>query len=74
MTKLCNTILLLSNYKRSFWEELKYEVNDLFETIIEFFTDIYNSLFSMFGSITNLFLIAIGALALMLILIKVIGR
>lgn len=74
MIKLCNTMLLLSNYKRSFWEELQYEIKDLFDTIVEFFTDIYNSLFSMFGDITTLFLIAGGTLLLMLVLVKVIGR
>ena len=67
-------ILILKNH-RSFGEELKYEIQDLFKTFVDFFTSIYESLCNSFGTdIVNLFGIAIGALIIMLVAMAIINR
>ena len=67
-------ILLLSDHKRTFWEELKYEVEDLFNVIIEFFMDIYDTICGVLGGdLANLFLIALGALIVMLVAMSIIN-
>ncbi len=66
-------------YKRSFWEQVEYEVTDLWKMIVEFFQMIkevtYDLLAGYIGeTVLNMFLIGLGALAIMLICLKIINR
>ncbi len=70
-----NNILLISDYKRTFWEEVKYQVEDLFSVVIDFFEGLYSGITGILGTdITNLFLIALAALIVMLVAMAIINR
>lgn len=64
---------------RTFWQEVQYEVEDLFQTFIDFFVMIkestYDVLVESFGAqVVNMSLIALGALLIMLICLRIINR
>lgn len=65
--------------KQTFWEELKEEFRDVLDMFSDFFLMIkevtYDVLAKSFGGdIVNMFIIAIGVIALMLILLAIINR
>lgn len=65
--------------KKTFWESVKYELEDIAEMIKEFFLMIkevtYDVLAGFVGeNVVNMFLIGIGALVIMLICLKIINR
>ncbi len=69
--------LILTN--RTFWDRVEYEINDLIETFAEFFQMIkevtYDLLAGYVGeNVLNMFLIGLGALAIMLICLKIINK
>lgn len=64
---------------RTFWQEVQFEIEDLFQTFIDFFVMIkentYDLLVNSFGAqVVNMSLIALGALLIMLICLRVINR
>ena len=64
---------------RGFWEQVEYEVTDLIKMFGEFFQMIkevtYDFLAGYVGeNVLNMFLIGLGALAIMLICLKIINR
>ena len=65
--------------KKTFWESVKYELEDIAEMIKEFFLMIkevtYDVLAGFVGeNVVNMLLISIGALVIMLICLKIINR
>lgn len=74
---MSNLYLLLTN--RTFWDRVEYEITDLIETFAEFFQMIkevtYDLLAGYMGeNVLNMFLIGLGALAIMLICLKIINK
>lgn len=72
-------ILSLFLQKRTFWDQVEYEITDLWKMIVEFFQMIkevtYDLLAGLVGeTVLNMFLIGIGALVIMLICLKIINR
>ncbi len=65
--------------KQTFWEQLKQEFKDVLDMFGDFFLMIkevtYDVLAESFGgNIVNLFLVAIGVIAIMLVLLAIINR
>lgn len=65
--------------KKTFWEQVEYEITDLWKMLMEFFQMIkevtYDLLAGYIGeTVLNMFLIGLGALAIMLICLKIINR
>ncbi len=65
--------------KKTFWEQVEYEITDLWKMLMEFFQMIkevtYDLLAGYVGeTVLNMFLIGLGALAIMLICLKIINR
>ncbi len=71
--------LYLFLVKETFWDRVEYEIKDLGKMFVEFFQMIkevtYDLLAGYVGeTVLNMFLIGLGALAIMLICLKIINR
>ena len=71
--------LLLIKANRSFGDQIKYEIKDLFNSFSDFFSLIKEHTYDALGAsigydITNLFFLGISALLVMLIAMKIINR
>lgn len=74
-----NLLLTYILVKQTFWEELLKEFDEIGEAIKDFFLMIkeitYDVVAGKFGSdIVNLFLIALGVIAIIIVCLKIINR